>query len=265
MNNTHRELAPISDSAWDQISTEASRTFIRNVAGRRAVDVIGPGGETLAAIGTGHLQPLENEPDGVRAMVRTAAPLVEFRVPFVISRAAIDDVERGSKDSDWQPVKDAATKLAFAEDHAVFDGLAGAAIDGVRTRSSNPVVTLPEDVREYPVAVAQALSALRLAGVEGPYCLLLSAEAYTLVAETADHGYPVREHIKRVLGEGEIIWAPAIQGAFLLSTRGGDFELYLGQDVSIGYLSHDADSVELYLQESLTFLVQTDEASVVLS
>ncbi len=64
--------------------------------------------------------------------------------------------------------------------------------------------------------------------------------------------------------DGEIVWAPAIDGAFLLSTRGGDFELRLGQDLSIGYLSHDTDTVQLYFQESLTFLVYTAEASVAL-
>ena len=80
------------------------------------------------------------------------------------------------------------------------------------------------------------MSALRLAGVGGPFSLLLSAGAYTLVSETSDHGYPIREHLARVI-DGEIIWAPAIDGAFLLSGRGGDFELRLGQDLSIGYLS----------------------------
>ena len=98
--------------------------------------------------------------------------------------------------------------------------------------------------------------------MDGPYSLLLSAEAYTAVAETSDHGYPIHEHIARVLRGGEIIWAPAIDGAVVLTTRGGDYELHLGQDVSIGYLSHDATSIELYFQETLTFLVQTTEASV---
>ena len=56
-----------------------------------------------------------------------------------------------------------------------------------------------------------------------------------------------------------------IDGAVLLSTRGGDYELHLGQDLSIGYLSHDAESIELYLQETLTFLPYTSEASVVLT
>ena len=265
MNNLHRELAPISDAAWADIEDEARRTFTRNVAARRVVDLIGPAGQTLAAVGTGHLHGLEAPAEGVLARSREVQPLVEFRVPFVVDRQAVDDVERGSKDSDWQPVKDAAKQIAFAEDRAVFDGFAAGSITGIRAASSNPALTLPADVREYPTAISQALTALRLAGVDGPYSLLLSAEAFTEVNETADHGYPIRQHIARVLGEGEIIWAPAIEGAFLLSTRGGDYELHLGQDLSIGYLSHDADTVTLYLQESLTSLVQTTEASVVLN
>jgi uncharacterized linocin/CFP29 family protein len=265
MNNLHRELAPISDAAWEDIETEARRTFTRHLAGRRVVDLIGPAGLGLSAVGTGHLKPLDPPAAGILARSREVAPVVEFRVPFVIDRQAVDDVDRGAKDSDWQPVKDAAKQIAFAEDGAIFDGFAAAGIAGIRASTSNPALALPDDVREYPNAVAQALTSLRLAGVDGPYSLLLSADAYTLVAETTDHGYPIREHIARVLGDGEIIWAPAIEGAFLLSTRGGDYELYLGQDLSIGYQSHDNDSIELYFQESLTFLVQTSEAGVVIA
>ena len=94
--------------------------------------------------------------------------------------------------------------------------------------------------------------------------MLLSADVYTTVSETTDHGYPIREHLNRLV-DGDIIWAPAIDGAFVLSTRGGDFDLQLGTDVSIGYLSHDADTVQLYLQETLTFLCYTAEASVALT
>ena len=65
--------------------------------------------------------------------------------------------------------------------------------------------------------------------------------------------------------DGEIVWAPAIAGAFVLTTRGGDFGLYLGQDVSIGYLSHTDTVVRLYLQETFTFLLLTTEAAVALN
>jgi uncharacterized linocin/CFP29 family protein len=261
MNNLYRELAPVSAAAWAGIEEEAKRTFARHAAARKAVDVTGPDGLTLAGMGTGHVTAIEPPEDGVAASLRDWRPVVELRVPFTLSRSQIDSVERGALDPDWQPVKDAAKKIAFAEDRAVFDGYAAAQITGVRQASSNPALTLPAEVREYPDVVSKAVSQLRLAGVAGPYSLLLSADAWTAVSETSDHGYPIREHLARVL-DGDIIWAPAIDGALLLSGRGGDNELRLGQDLSIGYLSHDADSVHLYFTESFTFAVYTTEASV---
>ena len=113
----------------------------------------------------------------------------------------------------------------------------------------------------YPDAIAHALSQLRLEGVNGPYSVLLGADAYTALSESSDHGYPIMRHIKELV-DGEIVWAPAITGAFVLTTRGGDFGLYLGEDVSIGYLSHDDKTVRLYLEESFIFLLLTTEASV---
>ena len=267
MNNLHRELAPVSEVAWASIEAEARRTFEQNVAGRRVADVTGPDGPSLASVGTGHLaeiQPPGPDAAGILAWLRTAQQLVQLRVPFTVSRLDVDNVERGAQDSDWQPVKDSVQQIAFAEDKAIFDGYPAAGITGVRQSTSNSILTLPAEAREYPTVVSQAVSALRLAGVSGPYSLMLSADAYTMVSETSDHGYPIREHLARVV-DGDIIWAPAIDGAFLLSGRGGDYELRLGQDLSIGYLSHDSEFVQLYFQESLTFLAYTAEASVVLN
>lgn len=264
MNNLHRELAPISDAAWAQIGEEVTRTFKRYLAGRRAVDVKGPAGMSLSAVGTGHLRPIAASREGVLARQREVKALVELRVPFELSRTDIDDVERGANDSDWQPAKDAAKQIAFAEDGAIFEGYNAAGMVGLREGTSNPKMSLPSDVRQYPDAIAQGLSQLRLVGVNGPYCVLLGAEAYTALAETSDQGYPVLEHVKRLV-DGKIIWAPAIEGAFVLTTRGGDFELHLGQDLSIGYLSHEDAAVRLYLQETFTFLLLTSEASVALS
>ena len=264
MNNLHRELAPISNAAWAQIDEEASRTLKRYLAGRRVVDLQGPSGVSSAAVGTGHLQTIAAPGDGVLARQREAKALVELRVPFDLDRQMIDDVERGAKDSDWQPAKDAAKKIAFTEDGAIFEGYAAAGIPGIRQGTSNPPMTLPNDVRNYPDAVAQAINQLRLVGVDGPYTVLLSADAYTALAEARDYGDPVLEHVRRIV-TGEIIWAPAISGAFVLTTRGGDFDLYVGQDFSIGYASHTDAAVRLYLQETFTFLLLTTEAAVALA
>ena len=203
--------------------------------------------------------------DGVLARQRQVAPLIEFRVPFRLTRQAVDDVERGAQDSDWQPVKDAARQIAFAEDRAIFEGYPAGGIAGIRRGGQQP-------------AGDAARRRDRLPGWRSPRpcatCGWLASTARTRwcsaptrtppSARPRDHGYPVYEHIKRLIS-GEIIWAPAIEGAFVLTTRGGDFALHLGQDVSIGYLGHDAASIELYLQETLTFLVATSEAAVALA
>ena len=264
MNNLYRDLAPITKLAWAEIELEATRTFKRHIAGRRVVDVSDPGGPVTAAISTGHLLDAEPPTSGVEAQLRESKPLVRLRVPFTLQRTDIDDVERGSQDSDWDPVKEAAKKLAFVEDRAIFEGYAAASIEGIRQATSNKALSVPDDVRQMPDVISQALSELRLAGVDGPYSVLLSADVYTAVSETTEHGYPIREHLNRLV-DGDIIWAPAIDGAFVLTTRGGDFDLQLGTDVAIGYTSHDADTVELYMQETLTFLVYTAEASVALT
>lgn len=263
MNNLHRELAPIADAAWAQIEEEVARTFKRNLAARRVVDFEGPSGPTASSVGTGHLKTLAPPAAGIQARQHIVKPLVELRVPFELSREAIDNVERGSSDSDWQPAKDAAEKLALAEDRMVFLGYEAAGIEGIRSGSSNPQLSLPGDATRYPDAIAQALKQLRLVGVDGPYTALLGAEAYTALSEGNDDGYPVLKHINSLV-DGGILWAPALEGAIVLSRRGGDFAIRMGRDLSIGYSSHTDSIVRLYLEESLTFLLSAPEAAVAL-
>src|SRR5215475_217203 len=173
MNNLHRELAPISDAAWADIEEETTRTLKRYLAGRRVVDVHGPGGVGLSAVGTGHLETIAAPGEGILARQREVKALVELRVPFELDRQQIDDVERGATDSDWQPAKDAAQKIAYAEDRVIFDGYPAAGIGGIRQGTSNPIITLPADVRHYPDAIAQALNQLRTSAGSGMMGLLV--------------------------------------------------------------------------------------------
>lgn len=265
MNNLHRELAPISGKAWEQIEQEACRTLKRYLAARRAVDVIGPKGSEFSAVGTGHLHDIAPPSgEGIESRQRDVKALVELRVPFELSRKSLDSVARGANDPDLQPLKDAARKLAFAENRAVFEGYAPGGIQGVRQCASNAPVALPSDVERYPIAVAQAVNRLREAGVNGPYKLLLGEKLYAAASGATDEGYPVFKDLRHLVDE-EIIWTPALEGGVVLTTRGGDFELHLGEDISIGYLSHTETVVRLYLQETFTFLQLTTEAAVMLT
>jgi uncharacterized linocin/CFP29 family protein len=159
-------------------------------------------------------------------------------------------------------VRDAARRLAIAEDGAVFHGDEAARVTGIAASSPHAKLPIGDDYREYPGTVARAVAILQTAGVAGPYAVALGPRCYTGVVETTEMGgYPVLEHLRLIAG-GPVLWAPAVDGAVVLSQRGGDMLLTLGQDVSIGDLDHDATSVHLYLEESFTFQVLTPEAAV---
>ena len=100
-------------------------------------------------------------------------------------------------------------------------------------------------------------------GISGPFGLALGSDPYRLVIENTEKGYPLASHLSQIT-EGPIVWAPGLDGGILVSLRGGDFVLDSGQDLSIGYDSHDAVTVQLYLEESISFHVATPEAAVAL-
>ncbi|HEY0391636.1 MAG TPA: family 1 encapsulin nanocompartment shell protein [Solirubrobacterales bacterium] len=159
----------------------------------------------------------------------------------------------------------AAHRIAVAENAAVFHGWSAAGIVGILEASPHEAIELGEDCERYPRHVAKAVDALLSVGVDGPYGLALGPEAHTRVLETSEHGgYPLLEHLREIVG-GPLVWSPGVKGAAVLSLRGGDFLFESGEDLSIGYESHDAESVSLYLEETISFRVATPEAAVALS
>jgi uncharacterized linocin/CFP29 family protein len=264
MNHLHRALAPVSDAAWAEIEAEAKRTLKASLAARKVVEFAGPKGLATSAIGTGRRQPVSAGAErGVEASLHESQPLFEVRVPFELERAELDAIDRGAKDAELDPVIAAAQRIARIEDRAVFHGHAPALIKGICECAGDPIA-LTDNYEDYPLFVAQALSRLRSAGVDGPYAIALGKQCFIGITETTKGGYPVIQHVKRLL-DGPLIWAPAVDGAAVVSTRGEDFELTVGQDISIGYLEHDRETVRLYFLESFTFRVLTPHAAVALA
>jgi uncharacterized linocin/CFP29 family protein len=263
VNHLLHDLAPITDAAWEQINEEATRSLKHFLAARRVVDFDGPSGWDTSSVSLGRVSALDTAPiDGVAASVRRLLPLVELRTPFTLSRAELDAAERGADDNDLAPVIEASRRAAYAEDNAIFHGFDAAGIAGIAPSSPLPVVSISDDYSNYPTHVASALGHLRAADVDGPYAIALGPRCFTGVIETTEHGgYPVFQHLREILG-GPVVWAPAVDGAVVVSQRGGDFHMTVGQDLSIGYASHDADSVQLYLEESVAFRISTPEAAV---
>lgn len=262
MDLLKRHHAPITTEAWKQIDDEAKRVLQLNLAGRKLVDFDGPHGWQYSAVNTGHLTIRTDGGLGVPWGVRGVVPLIEIRVPFELPMMELDNASRGAL-LDLPPVISAAEKAAHAEDTAIFNGFKAGGIEGIIPSSPHPAITIPDDYADYPSIVVDAVETLRRDGINGPYALALGPGCYAGLAQAAEDGYPIRVRVEHFL-DGPMVLAPKIDGAVLLSHRGGDFQLSVGQDLSIGYAGHDNDTVHLYLTESFAFRVLEGGAAVYL-
>jgi uncharacterized linocin/CFP29 family protein len=263
MDLLKRDLAPILPAAWKLVDEEAARVLRLHLAGRKVTDLLGPHGWQLAAVNTGGLTMLPPEAGaGVGVGIREVQPLVEVRVPITLSIMELDKVARGAEDPDLAAVVRAAEKIAIVEDRAIFHGHARAGITGLLEASPHPPIPVPSEIRDLPRALLGARDLLRRAGVNGPYVLVLGTRLYDQVLAATDEGYPLARIIEQRLVDKPIVRAEALEGGALVSLRGGDYELTVGQDLSIGYAYHSKDEVELYLTESFTFRVLEPSAAV---
>lgn len=262
MTGLNRNLAPLSEQAWRAIDEEAKNVLEVVLAARKLVDFNGPLGWETSAVDTGRLESADCGPyDGVSLHLRKVQPLLELRREFKVARGEMEAIDRGAKDADLNAVVDTARALAFAEDDAIFNGIPGVGISGICPSATHGSLTISEDYENYPAVVAQAISTLRQAGVGGPYAIALGPKCFTGLNETTVNGFPVLNHVANLLDVPPVS-APAIDGAVVISTRGGDFELSVGRDFSIGYLDHDSRHVQLVLDESFTFRALGAEAVV---
>lgn len=258
-----RSLAPLPDRAWELLDEEAARALRHFLTARSILDFSGPGGWELSAASKGLVERLQSPFEGVEISSRAVRPLVELRASFAVERSELERVERGSSAPDLRAVSDAARLAARAENLALYAG-GPAGLEGIAGSSPHEALRIGDDYHDYPRHVARAVAVLRRAGIGGPYAMALGDRCYTGVIETTEHGgYPVLEHVRLILG-GPVLWAPEVDGALVVSARGGDFEMVCGSDFALGYERHDDDEVDLFLEESFALLVHEPAAAVVL-
>lgn len=261
-----REHAPISASAWQLLDNEARTRLTVSLGARTVVDFGGPHGWDYSAAALGRVQQIPGTgADDAGISRRIVMPVCELRADFHVARAELANHDRGAADVDLVGLQDAALRIASLENAAVFHGVEAADIVGLTAASRYTPIPRVTDFEDYPSRIAKAVETLLRGGVGGPFALALGPSDYTAIIETAENGgYPMAGHVRSILG-GPIVWAPGVRGAVVASTRGGDFLFESGQDLSIGYRSHDDAVVHLYLQESFSFRVATPEAAVALA
>ncbi len=262
MDILKRSISPVSAAAWEEIDEQAVKVLKSRLSGRKFVDVAGPFGWDHASVPTGRLDVSKAEgKNEVHWGVHVVQPLVETRVSFEMGVWELDNVARGARDMDLDPLIEAAEKIASFEENAIFNGFEPGCIIGLSQSGSAQEISLSTgNPREIMAGLSEALVFFNRNSIEGPYALVAGPQLWQIIDVFGD-GYPLKKRVSS-LADGGIIFSPNIEGGFLVSKRGGDLELTLGQDFSIGYESTVGDKVRLFMAESFTFRVIEPNAVV---
>ncbi len=262
MNILRQELAPITQEGWDEIYDVAKDVLTNKLTARKFADIEGPKGWSFGGFSLGRLEIPKNQKKGeVNYGINTYQPLTESRVSFKINIWELDNAVRGAEDVDLEPLEMAAEKIAKFEEDAIYKGFEKGCITGMINSSDHNKMQFPADSNKIIEKIAEAVGIMKNSAIEGPYQLITGIDKWKKTF-TNSKGYPLNKQIKDLLG-GDIILNPNIDEAYLVSTRGGDFKMTLGQDLSIGYESHTDKEVQLYFTESFTFQVLEPKALIV--
>lgn len=259
MDILKRELAPIPLEAWTEIDAQATRTLKAMLSGRKFLDVTGPMGTGFPGVPEGRLSYPDKQSESEPLYgIRKVHHIVEVRVPFELDVEEMDNVVRGAKDVDLSAMEEAARKIALFEEKVIYHGLPEANIRGLKSCAGGECLTIGSKPEGLLEGIAEGVTAFTSRSIEGPYGFIVGPKLWSRMSAHVQ-GYPVKMQAESLLG-GAVLLSPYLSGeseneAYMVTQRGGDLELILGQDLAIGYESHSHNKVKLYFTESFTFRV----------
>lgn len=238
----YRDLAPITNNSWKEIDERTTEVLKSYLSARKVVRVNGPFGLDFNAITEGRLENIVDEGELCYGNYKVL-PLTESRIEFEMDRWELDNIERGARDIDYEPLEKAAEKIALFEEKVVFETL----------EKFSKEIPLGKDFESIMDAISKGIIQLRKAYQKGPFNLVVNEEVYMRIL-SANSSYPLEERIEELIG-GKIIFNHVIDGAYLLPHNHEDLELTIGQDFTVGYQSHTEKTVRFFITESFTFRV----------
>ncbi len=262
MNILKKSLAPITDKAWGEITERTKQILNSYLTARKFVDIDGPYGLEQGGISTGRLITNDSQSEkGVNYGIREILPFVEVRKPFELDIWELDNIDRGAKDADLSPLENAARELAVFEENVIYEGFQPVNIIGLEQAAKGNPIALPSNANSLLKEIGNQIIHLNKKAVQGPYTLVINEMEWLELMKLSE-GYPIQKQLKALLG-GKVLINHFNTNSFLLSERGGDYELVVGQDYTLGYDSHTTSKVKLFLTGSFTFRVLSPEAIVV--
>lgn len=264
MSIMKREFAPIDKDTLAEIDSLAAQILKTNLSARKFIDVGDPKGWDYAAEPLGRLYVPENQDKSTpRYGIHQILPLVEVRKSFKLNVWELDNLIRGAKDINLDALEEATQQMAAFEDNAIYNGFREGNIRGILENLEHEPISVSAEGNNFLAGINKAVTRFRNLGIEGPYVLVINPTLWEKLL-TNFRGYPLKKHVSDITS-GSVLFSSAFQGALLVSTRGGDFELILGEDFSIGYESHTKEEIELFISESFTFRIIEPKAIISLN
>jgi uncharacterized linocin/CFP29 family protein len=265
MDYLRRDAAPLSHRVWKALDEAVAQAARHVMAARRVATFDGPHGWEHVAVRLGTMHPCHAAEGKASVCVPDVVMLAEIRVDFSLPWSSVEMFERGAPAMETGPAEDAARELGMAEDALVLYG--DPTGTGFLAHRDSPRVRAGDWTRPGQVLndLVNAVQTLDTSGIPGPYEAILSPQDFyayhKAVAEGG--GYPASRQIRHVL-EGVHRSVVIRDVGAVFSTRGDDFILTVGGDLSVGYRQHDRDAVHLMCVETIAAQTQSPEAVCIL-
>ena len=247
-----RNLAPISDEAWEEINDRAEEVINSQLTTRKSLKVNGPFGLSYTSVPTGRLDLADNNKSNVKFGLYKNKKLLETRISFELSQWELDNILRGAKDIELDNLEDAAKELARFEDDVIYNGNKAAKINGLMNEAGYEK-TIKLDSDDILLNLSNALLDLKNSFVEGPFNFVVSKDLFNALNKV--HGSKLLKNIVEDMIGGKVVVSEMIKGGLLLPINHDDIELSLGQEYIIGYESQDTKNIRLFIMNSFTLRV----------
>jgi uncharacterized linocin/CFP29 family protein len=260
MDYLRRRFAPVSDEVWKELDEAVARTARHLLSARRMATFDGPRGWEYTGARVGTMRPCTNGDGQAVVCVPEIVPLAEVRCDFSVPWSTIEVFDRGAPALDTHTAEAAAREVALAEELVLYYGEPTG--NGFLVSKESPRVPSGDWSKPGQLLgdLLNAVELLDTGGIPGPYEAILAAEGYYAYAKAvADGGYPAARQLDRVLASVHRSVAMRERGG-VFSTRGSDFVVTVGGDLSVGYRQHDRDAVHLVCVETIAAQLVTPQA-----
>lgn len=264
MDLLRRQSAPLSERVWKALDEAVAQAARHVLVGRRVATFDGPKGWDHAATRLGTVTPCETSAGQASVCVPDVILLAEIRANFSVPWTALEAFERGAPVLDTDAAERAARDVALAEDRLVLYGEPTGT--GWLTRKESARVQVGDWSKGGRVIsdLVKAVETLDGLGIPGPYeAVLASAPYYAYLRAVGEAGYPAARQVKDIVSGVHRSSVVRDAGA-VFSTRGGDFAITVGCDLSVGYRADDRDGIHLVCLETVAAQTMTPKAVCVL-